>query len=631
MVACVDTIVHQHFTPHPQVVVSMPATPRNFTQRPLPPASPRYEDFEVVDLVLNRINHMVRYPVLTSQRTHTQTSPHTLGLFNGDLCPKVHSFIIFLWRDDKNGDILVSLRQQLETLTDNRYSNNRYREDMLIVVTEFQLSLAKDLLEFLWQTKRIVNALILLQSGHTVENPSFDLYTWFPYESGRCGEVTDVILLDQWRAGKFSNNVHLFPSKIPNDLKGCQIQVATIHYPPFVIMTKNYTNIDGSTIYIFRGLEIEYLLLITAAMNMNVKFLPPIESNLLKVGELQDGKADIVIGAFSVTFQQVIDEDATHAYVYTSFKCFVPCPRPLPITEGVTRVFMPSVWLAMFLVLILTAVLLWVTAKITLDTNSVEATFYKTLHQCFYTAWAVFLGISAPLIPTNYQLRVFFLIFVWYCFAMNTIFQAFFISYLIQPEYEKEIKTREDLEGAGIQDLVLEQFMKEFATDDEKAYCRDDECLVNLINTHDIALKTSNHHMEYIASTIGITEARDKYLCFLDDVIGAAMYGMYLPKGSPLLGRVNVLIQRCLEGGLGEKYWAELRWDAILKSKANFTEHGTVDGDMYFVFKLSHLRVAFSTLLLGSGCSLAVLLAEVTFNCARYWGNRRVKMKRIIN
>jgi hypothetical protein len=630
MAACVDTIVHQHFTLHPQVVVSMPGTQQNFTQRTLSPLSPQYEDFKVIDLVLKDINKKMHYPVLTSQTKHAQIPPNTVSLLHGDLCPKVHSYIIFLQRDEQNGNILVSLNQQLETLKDDKYSDGRYRQDMMIVTTEIPLSLVKDLLEFLWQTKRIVNALILLQSSNTVENQIFDLYTWYPYESGHCGEVKDIVLLERWTAGKFSKNVRLFPNKIPNDFKGCPIHVAAIHYPPFVIMTESYTNMDGNTTYMFKGLEIEYLLLITAVMNIKVKFLPPIESNLVKLGKLHEGRADIVLGAFPTRFYQTIDEDVTKAYVYTSIKCFIPCPRPLPRTEDVTRVFMPSVWLAMSLVFILTAVLLWVTAKTTLDTNSVDATFYKTLHHCFYTAWAVFLGISAPAVPMNYQLRLFFLTFVWYCFAMNTVFQAFFISFFIQPGYEKEIQTIEELREAGIQDLVLDQFMKEFATDYEKAYCRDDECLVNMIEKHDFALKTSKHHMDYIASTIGITKNYHKYLCFLDDITGPVMYGMYLLKGNPLLNTINVLIQRCLEGGLGEKYWEELRWDAILKSKAKFMEHATANSETFFVFKLSHLRVAFSTLFLGCACSMAVFLAEVTLNCTRHWNNNVVNMKRII-
>ena len=39
-----------------------------------------------------------------------------------------------------------------------------------------------------------------------------NLYTWFPYKLGGCGEVQDVILLDEWvfeNNGRFSENAQL--------------------------------------------------------------------------------------------------------------------------------------------------------------------------------------------------------------------------------------------------------------------------------------------------------------------------------------------------------------------------------------------------------------------------------------
>lgn len=612
-VACLDNIVHQHFSPQRQVVVSMPGTEPNLAQRTLLPVSLRY-GFEMVDQVLKHMNEKTRFPLLTSQSKFTDILPDTGGMFDDDLYPKVHSYVIFLWTEGAEGNLLASLMDQLNTLRANKYSNNRYRQDMVIVTNQNSQSLAKDLLEFLWKTRRIVNAVILVQRGNELEDPVLDLYTWFPYESGRCTEGK-FTLLDQWTEGKFSNNAHLFSRKIPKDLMGCPIRVVTLHYPPFVILTTNYTDVDGSTAYKFRGLEIEYLLLITAAMNLKVEFLRPMESNLEKMSELEESRADVVIGAFSMRFYHLIDGDPTRPYVYTSMKCYTPCPRPIPRMESITRVFMPSVWIAAVLVLALTAAVFWITTIIIFDAKSADFTSYKTYHHCFYMVWAVFLGVSAPAMPRNYQLRALLFIFIWFCFAINTVFQAFFISFLIEPGYEKQIQTPEELREAGIPDLVLDLFMKEFATDNEKAYCRDDECLINLIEKHDIALKTSKHHMQYIASTIGITKDYDKYLCSLYDIISPVMYGMYLTKGSPLLDRFNILIQRCLEGGLGEKYWSNLRWSAILESEAQFMEHGTTDDDMYFVFELSHLTVAFYTLLLGCTCSFTVFLVEIIFDC----------------
>jgi hypothetical protein len=621
MVACVDTIVHQHFTPQNQVAVSMPGTQRTVTQRTLSPTSVQYEDFEIVNLVLKNINLKTRYPVLISESKYTETLPDTAGLFYDDFYPKLHNYVIFLWPEDTDNNILVSLKQQLDTLRANQYSRNRYRQHMLIVMnctSEFPQSLAMDVLEFLWQTKRIVSVLILVQSSHKLENPTLDLYTWFPYGPGRCGLMNDVILLDQWSDGKFTNNACLFPKKIPNDLMGCPIKVSTKHYPPFVIMAEDRSDKDDGTMYTFRGLEIEYLHLITAAMNMTVKFLPPTQSSLEILIELEEGRTDVVIGAFPMRFYQVIDGDPTKAYVYTSVQCYIPCPRPLQRTDGLTQVFMPSVWLAVVTIFILTAVLLCITAKTTRNIKSVDSAFFRALSRCIYSAWAVFLGVSAPVMPTNYRLRILFLTFIWYCFAINIVFQAFFTSFLIQPGYEKRIETMEELREAGIQVFVFDQSMKEFATDKEKANCRDDECLVTLIEKHSIALKTSKHHMQYVASGTGITEYDDKYVCSLYDVQSTLMYGMYLQKGSPLLDRFNVFIQRCLEGGLGEKYWSDLNWSVLLQSKVKFMASATADNDMYFVFKLSHLKVAFSALLLGCACSFTVFLAEVVFHCIQH-------------
>jgi hypothetical protein len=600
----------------------MPGTEPNLIRQTLLLVPMQYEGFEMVDQVLKHINEKTHYPLLTSQSKYTETVSDIEGMFDDNFSPKDHNYIIFLWQEEAKGNILATLNEQLETLKANKYSKNRYRQEMLIVTGQTTPLLATDLLEFLWKTRKIVNALVLVQSSNNPENPTFDLYTWFPYESGHCGQVKEINLLDRWTEGKFINNIHLFPSKIPNDLTGCPIRVATIHYPPFVILTTNYTDINGNTTYKFRGLEIEYLLLITAAMNLSVEFLPPIESNFEKLSELEEGKVDVVIGAFALRFYQLIDGDPTKPYVYTSVKYYTPCPRPLPRMEGITRVFMPSVWLTTVVVLTVTAIILWITTKITLDTKSVDFTLYKTFPQSFYTIWAVFLSVSAPAMPTNYRLRTLLFIFIWYCFAMNTLFQAYFISFLIQPGYEKQFQTIEELREAGIPDLVLDLFMKEFAADNEKANCRDDECLVNMIEKHDVALKTSKHHMQYVASTIGIIKNHEKYLCSLDDIIGPVMYVMYLLKGSPLLDRFNVLIQRCLEAGLGEKYWSELSWSVMLGSEAKFMERGATDSDMYFVFKMSHLTVAFTTLLLGCAFSFTALLLEIAFNLTQLWCKR---------
>jgi len=75
--------------------------------------------------------------------------------------------------------------------------------------------LAAQICSILWQVARIVNVVVLIQNqfAHrplhamsttkTTTSDRLNLYTWFPFKLGGCGEVEDVTLLDEW---VFENN-----------------------------------------------------------------------------------------------------------------------------------------------------------------------------------------------------------------------------------------------------------------------------------------------------------------------------------------------------------------------------------------------------------------------------------------
>jgi hypothetical protein len=50
-------------------------------------------------------------------------------------------------------------------------------------------------------------------------------------------------------------------------------------------------------------------------------------------------------------------------------------------------------------------------------------------------------GKTFPEQATNFNLRF----FVFFCFAISTVFQAFFVSYLVAPKYEKKLETLDEL------------------------------------------------------------------------------------------------------------------------------------------------------------------------------------------
>jgi hypothetical protein len=91
--------------------------------------------------------------------------------------------------------------------------------------------LAAHICSILWQVARIVNVVVLIpnqfayrplhavRTTNTTAADRLNLYTWFPFKLGRCGEVQEVILLDEWvieHNGRFSENAHLYLKKFQN-------------------------------------------------------------------------------------------------------------------------------------------------------------------------------------------------------------------------------------------------------------------------------------------------------------------------------------------------------------------------------------------------------------------------------
>jgi hypothetical protein len=106
---------------------------------------------------------------------------------------------------------------------------------------------------------------------------------------------------------------------------------------------------------------------------------------------------------------------------------------------------------------------------------------------------------------------------------------------------------------------------------------------------------------------MGIPDA-SKSFCTLEENVGSSGLVSVLQNGSPFLNRLNVLTRRSQEGGLLDRYWAQLLWITSLRSKMTV---GVVEEDLYFVFSLSHLSPAFCVLGFGCVLSSVVFLAEV--------------------
>jgi len=218
-----------------------------------------------------------------------------------------------------------------------------------------------------------------------------------------------------------------------------------------VIMTENYTQNDGSTVYKLTGLSVDILKLVCEKMNLTALFPTPslnleVDSILKMFGDIEDDTSDVLTGQIPlvpVIFTSSFD--ATITYMHVNMKMLVPCPKAIPGTEKILTTFSLSVWLTTGLVLLLTTAVFWCAGKVPYRSVCNETHTYQSLSHCFHNAWAVFVGVSVPQQPTTSSMRVFFCLYVCFCFAISTVFQAFFVSYLVEPKYEKQLQTLDEL------------------------------------------------------------------------------------------------------------------------------------------------------------------------------------------
>jgi hypothetical protein len=377
-----------------------------------------------------------------------------------------------VWNEEA-GSLNETLDNHLENL---KFSTSwKPRGRFLVVPTvssnEPAHLLAAHICSVLWQVARIVNVVVLIpnqfayrplqamSNTKTTAVGRLNLYTWFPFKLGRCGKVQDVILLDQWvygNSGRFIENANLYHSKVPKNFKGCPIKLGTAGIDSFVIMTENYTQNDGSTAYKLTGLSVDILKFVCEKINLTIVFLATLlnfnlESGVNSISELDEGLSDVLSGPIPLLPLIVTSSfDATIPYTYANTKIFVPCPIAIHGTEEVLKTFSLSVWLTIDLVLLPTAALFWCAANGPYRTVLNETYTYRSLSKCLQNVWAIFIAVSVPQQPTTSTLRVFVFLYVCFGFTSSTIFQAFFVSYLVAPMYGNKLDTFDKLQDSDV-------------------------------------------------------------------------------------------------------------------------------------------------------------------------------------
>jgi Ligand-gated ion channel. len=622
-VSCLQTILQKHITQGTDLVVSFPA----YTNDTVLTLS-KTDTSQLVHSVLRDINRETGLPLYVHQ-LDTENPPN----YPFNLPYKPDSYIIL--HDPMNELRLLLI--QLKTLSHHIYFDRHAK--FIFVVTGYFADINTFLqraIKNIWLKFKIVNFVFMIPRLDSdgcgvnedmcglVDTRNIDIYSWFPYKGNYCADNFSAVLMDQCGCetlNEFLHNISLFPNKIPHKFAGCPTIVKADVSSPYLMLTDSYTDSDGRAVLTLTGIDVKFLTLVSEALNLTLDYCI-----LYKTCENEYHEYPIkVLAGFKPLSTAALNlGDATIPYLCDTFKWFVPCPKSALRMERILNVFSSSVWFTMLPVIFLTAVVFWSLTTVPLGAGLKESYGYRTVLHCLYNVWCVFMSVSVPEMPRTFRLRALFCLFVWYSFAMSTVFQSFFISFLVSPGYVSQLSSLDDLIHSGLKygnnsDVnrllsQIEYFEHERLNLDQFECADYEKCLERVFTESDTTFVIFTFQAQYIAARVG-KNFDENLLCSLDEIVFSGNSVMLLGRGDPVIDSFNVVIRRCIEAGLGDKYWSDFSFNLTLQNVRKSEDPDCqACSDMYFVFSLNHLRVVFIVLGFGHVLSFAVFVGELICN-----------------
>jgi ionotropic kainate glutamate receptor 3/ionotropic kainate glutamate receptor 5 len=538
--------------------------------------------------------------------------------------------------------VVGGVRQQITRLKAGRDWNPRARFLVLLMSTESGKKVqVEHIFSELWKC-RIVNVVILtravdigLREGDDLVEllPVFDVYTWFPYQTpNKCNERFKAVLIDRWVLNKSNNshflyNVSLYPQKVPKDFHGCPLRVSGFEFPPVIMGMKQ--NDEGNTVY-EQGTEVRLLEEIAKRSNMSIAYRPPPPENEFwgdelgngswtgLTGEVARGYSDIALDNFWYKCHITNDLECLIPHVIDTVRWFVPCAKPYPLWTSITRVFKAYLWLGLLVAYIISSLFMWlvVTIRNAFPSPYTRNEAYTHVVRCFLNFWALILAYCAPNSPPQeLSTRCAFLMWVLYCWALNTVYQTFLTSFLVDSGLQTQISSEEEILRSGIMYGVHRTIVAHLPHLASKTYSRRVDCITfkecqdRTAFKGDFAFLFSALNMEYVIAE-RYTDGNGKPLiCILDEVVTSQIISLPVTKGLPMLDEFNGIIQHVIEAGLLEQWLRDIKYTATLMSARDF---GPVSRE-YTKLTLDNLQSPFYFLFFGHALSVITFLIELIF------------------
>jgi hypothetical protein len=390
-------------------------------------------------------------------------------------------------------------------------------------------------------------------------------------------------------------------------------------YPP----KRNFHINSGYHNVYEEGIEIDLVRIIGNALNMTLDIGDSTTMEYRKV------TPSIYAGRYA-PYSSALDAitERTRGYLSTRLDWYTPCAVKYQRWGRFFNIFSVNMWICFAFSLVLAVITVSCILYHGNKLNLHESNSYSNIFSVTTNIISVVLSVSVSTQPRSAPLRLFFFCWVWYSVAINTVFQAYLTTFLVEPGYVEPIKSVEQM-LASDKKFGFYQSFKRFFTDSSESTdstilnkavrCTNyDTCLKWTIVYHNFSTILGEFTELLMHANGNWTDENNRPLaCKLEyggvEISGAAFW---VSKGSPLLAFVNDVIGRVVEGGIFKQISNHGLYKAKVKSKF---PSPTFD-DTYYAISVSHLQTVFYLLLLGYILAFACVVTEILWHfCRSKW------------
>lgn len=621
VVLCVTNIIKRYFTHGWHLLISLP--------------SGHSVKLGTLDHILHNIHNEMKWQIHVIRQKALITTHNDYN--------KPQSYVIFLQPESSDSDTNLDLSTQVKFIRSNVFLNSRSR--FLVVACE-QLTkspqfMALNIFKKLYKSYRILDLIVVIsvhmpdnsrlrENFTDIEMQNLYVYIWFPITPNEGhDQVTDVTYLDTLlveEQRRLLNHERLFSEKIPLHLKDMPIKLSS-YLPDFRNLSHQRSKTQNGRNPNFSRIEIDFISSILQPLNLKISYDVQTTGNISEVDlyielitKVISGESDIAVGGLPLDGRLANFLEPTIPYFQTSLSWYVPCAKPLGRPGMIFRVLKSPVWVCCGVTFLTVAATTWLLAT---HTKVSEYKCYKDIASCCHILWSVTLGVSVPKMPHTPRLRLVFLHWVVHCFVITIVFQAFFTSFLVQPDMGKQITTVEELVNSGLEYGYTSVFDKYIEDIDDSYYseikkhrstCVGYTSCVEKVITSDFATISSPYIADYVL-TSKMSSGLIYPICPLSDKVVAYSMSMYLSNGNPLLNSINQIIRRLTESGLAGRYFRNFINVSMteVRSLTDIKKGYAHNREKYTVLSLSHLHLAFLNLFVGFGISFVSFLCEVIY------------------